>query len=93
MEYRIILSRTAHTIFVRRIDRFCQLLIGVEVAHHLVSHKSVDSLDENGIGSSPDPFGAGAYNLSMGALRPWGLVHKTMVRPTLLGRTTHYRES
>ena len=30
------------------------------------------------MGSSPDPFGAGAYNLqSISALRPKGLVHET----------------
>ena len=33
--------------------------------------KPVDSLDEKDMGSSPDPFGAGAYNLqSISALRP-----------------------
>ena len=31
------------------------------------------------MGSSPDPFGAGAYNLqSISTLRPKGLVHETM---------------
>ena len=49
------------------------------IKHQSTIARFGDSLDKKGIGITPDPFGAGTYNLqSISVLRPKGLGDETM---------------